>query len=106
MRRLVVLPIRAYRLFVSPLLGPRCRFYPSCSAYAVDAVLQHGVLRGIGLAAWRLLRCNPWNLGGVDPVPPPRKGRRARTADLLVEPTAYGSEDGHSPAPPTSPQGA
>ena len=105
MRRLVVLPIRAYQLFVSPLLGPRCRFYPSCSSYAVDAVLQHGVLRGIALAGWRLLRCNPWNLGGVDPVPPPRRGRRTRAADV-VGPTAYGSDNGRSPAPPTSPQGA
>ena len=102
----MVLPIRAYQLFVSPLLGPRCRFYPSCSAYAVDAVLQHGVLRGIGLAGWRLLRCNPWNLGGVDPVPPARPRRRARPGASAVEPTAYSLEDGRPSAPPTSPQGA
>lgn len=67
---LLVLPIRAYQVAVSPLLGPRCRFYPSCSAYAVEALRVHGPLRGTLLAARRLLRCHPWNLGGLDPVPP------------------------------------
>jgi uncharacterized protein len=66
---LLVLPIRAYQLAVSPLLGPRCRFYPSCSAYAVEALQVHGPLRGTWLAARRLLRCHPWNPGGIDPVP-------------------------------------
>ena len=68
----LTLPIRAYQLVISPLLGPRCRFYPSCSAYAVTAIRRHGPLRGTWLAAWRLLRCHPWNLGGPDPVPPAR----------------------------------
>lgn len=67
---LLVALVRVYQRWVSPLLGPRCRFYPSCSAYAVQAVQVHGPLRGTGLAAWRLLRCNPWNPGGVDHVPP------------------------------------
>lgn len=67
-------PIRAYQLVISPLLGPRCRFYPSCSTYAVTALQTHGPLRGTALAVWRLLRCHPWNPGGPDPVPP----RRAR----------------------------
>ncbi len=62
--------IRAYQLVVSPLLGPRCRFYPSCSAYAVEAIRVHGVLRGTWLAVRRLLRCHPWNPGGLDFVPP------------------------------------
>ena len=66
---LLVLPIRAYQVAISPLLGPRCRFYPSCSAYAVEALRVHGPLRGTWLAARRLLRCHPWNLGGLDPVP-------------------------------------
>lgn len=70
LRRLVVLPIRAYQYFVSPLLPPACRFRPTCSAYAVEAVLTHGVLRGGFLAARRLLRCHPWSSGGADPVPP------------------------------------
>lgn len=67
---LLVLPIRAYQLLVSPLLGPRCRFYPSCSAYAVEALQTHGPLKGTWLAGRRLLRCHPWNPGGLDPVPP------------------------------------
>ena len=66
---LLVLPIRGYQVAISPLLGPRCRFYPSCSAYAVEALRVHGPLRGTWLAARRLLRCHPWNLGGIDPVP-------------------------------------
>ena len=69
---LLVLPIRAYQLLVSPMLGQRCRFYPSCSAYAVEALRTHGPIRGLGLAGWRLLRCHPWNPGGLDPVPPRR----------------------------------
>ncbi|MDP9826375.1 putative membrane protein insertion efficiency factor [Kineosporia succinea] len=59
-----------YRLLVSPLYGQTCRFYPSCSQYALTAVQQHGALRGSWLAGRRLLRCNPWNPGGVDHVPP------------------------------------
>jgi uncharacterized protein len=66
---LLVLPIRAYQVAISPLLGPRCRFYPSCSAYAVEALQVHGPFRGTWLAARRLLRCHPWNPGGNDPVP-------------------------------------
>jgi len=70
--RLLVLPIRLYQLVISPLLGPRCRFYPSCSAYAVEALTRHGALRGSWLAVRRLSRCHPWNPGGIDPVPPSR----------------------------------
>lgn len=68
-RRLIIVPIRAYQIVVSPLLGPRCRFYPSCSAYAIGAISRHGALLGSYLAARRLLRCHPWNPGGPDPVP-------------------------------------
>lgn len=74
--RLLVLLIRGYQIAISPLLGPRCRFYPSCSAYAVEALRVHGALRGSWLAAYRLVRCNPWNLGGLDPVPPKTRNRR------------------------------
>lgn len=73
MRKLLILPIRAYQLLLSPLLGPRCRFYPSCSAYAIEAISAHGALRGGWLALRRLLRCHPWNPGGPDPVPPRRR---------------------------------
>lgn len=69
---LIVLPIRGYQIVISPLLGPRCRFVPSCSAYAVEAVIRHGVLRGGWLSIRRLLRCHPWHPGGFDPVPPRR----------------------------------
>ena len=61
--------VRAYRYFVSPLLPPACRFYPSCSAYAEQALQDHGALRGGWLAARRLCRCGPWQAGGLDPVP-------------------------------------
>lgn len=70
MSRVLVLLVRGYQLLISPLLGPRCRFYPSCSAYAVEALTRHGALRGTWLATRRLLRCHPWNPGGVDHVPP------------------------------------
>ena len=62
--------IRLYKRFVSPLLGSPCRFYPSCSSYAVEALRTHGAVRGLALTAWRLLRCGPWSEGGFDPVPP------------------------------------
>jgi len=68
--RLLLLLVHGYRRFVSPLLPPSCRFTPSCSAYAVEALSRHGARRGSWLAARRLLRCGPWHPGGHDPVPP------------------------------------
>jgi putative membrane protein insertion efficiency factor len=73
-----------YRAVISPVLPPNCRFYPSCSAYAVEAIGVHGPLRGTGLAAWRLLRCGPWHPGGVDPVPP-RRERPAREGSAVPD---------------------
>jgi putative membrane protein insertion efficiency factor len=67
-RRAVTAPIRFYRRFVSPGLPVRCKYEPSCSRYAVQAIERYGILRGLVLAAWRLLRCNPWSHGGHDPV--------------------------------------
>ena len=67
-RRAVAAPIRGYRRFVSPLLSARCKFAPTCSAYAVEAIERYGILRGLVLAGWRLLRCNPLSHGGWDPV--------------------------------------
>lgn len=63
--------VRAYQLTVRPIIGANCRFEPSCSCYAIDALKQHGAARGATLAAWRVLRCNPWNDAGFDPVPGP-----------------------------------
>ena len=67
--------VRLYQMTVSPLLGPCCRYAPSCSAYAVEALRVHGVWRGLALAAWRVLRCHPLAQGGWDPVPPGRDAR-------------------------------
>ena len=72
---LVLQPIRGYQRLISPLFGPRCRYYPTCSAYAEQAIRTHGIVRGTGLAAWRLVRCNPFSAGGVDEVPPARSSR-------------------------------
>jgi len=73
--RILALPIIAYRRWISPALPARCRFHPSCSAYALEALATHGAVRGTGLAIWRLLRCHPFHPGGYDPVPPPRHQR-------------------------------
>ncbi|MEV2268044.1 membrane protein insertion efficiency factor YidD [Nonomuraea africana] len=68
--RALMAPIRFYRAFISPMLGPRCRFYPSCSAYGLEAIAVHGALRGIWLTVRRIGRCHPFHPGGFDPVPP------------------------------------
>lgn len=68
-RKAAVALIGVYRRFLSPLLGPRCRFFPSCSAYAQEAICRHGLARGGARAVWRLLRCHPLHPGGYDPVP-------------------------------------
>jgi hypothetical protein len=73
--------LHVYRGVVSPWYGPTCRFYPSCSEYALVAVGRHGVLRGGWLATRRLLRCHPWNPGGVDLVPPAR-GEQSPSEDV------------------------
>jgi hypothetical protein len=71
MQRILTSLLRLYRYWLSPWLGSRCRFYPSCSQYALEAVQTHGAARGAWLATRRVCRCHPWNAGGVDPVPPP-----------------------------------
>jgi putative membrane protein insertion efficiency factor len=68
-KRTLLLPIEFYQKWISPGLAPRCRYYPSCSSYAVTAISRFGPIRGIALAVWRLVRCNPWSAGGVDYVP-------------------------------------
>jgi hypothetical protein len=66
----LALMVRGYQLVIRPLLPPSCRFHPSCSAYAIEALQTHGLIRGVWLASWRILRCNPFMPGGYDPVPP------------------------------------
>ena len=74
-RNLAVLVLRAYRAVISPLYGDVCRYYPSCSAYALQAIQQHGVVVGSVLGIRRIARCHPWAAGGVDDVPPARRSR-------------------------------
>lgn len=70
MKVLLTALLRFYQVALSPMLGPRCRFYPSCSNYAIEALREHGAAKGSWLAARRVCRCHPWNAGGLDPVPP------------------------------------
>ena len=69
LKSLLLLLIRAYQLFISPLIGPRCRFYPTCSSYAIEAIREHGSAKGMILTTKRLCKCHPWHPGGYDPVP-------------------------------------
>jgi len=71
MRAVAVFLIRCYRRFISPVLPPSCRFEPTCSAYAIEAIQKKGLLRGSAMALWRILRCNPFSKGGYDPVERP-----------------------------------
>ena len=79
-RALFLAPIRVYQAVISPALPARCKYHPTCSAYAVQAIERYGILRGSVLAAWRLLRCNPFSLGGYDPVTAQRLFRSAPRA--------------------------
>jgi len=72
-RKLLMLLVRLYQRAVSPLLPPACRFQPTCSHYAYEAVEAHGALRGVAMAIWRLARCNPLNDGGYEPLPTPKR---------------------------------
>jgi putative membrane protein insertion efficiency factor len=83
--RVLLLLIAAYRRLISPFLPPSCRFYPSCSRYAVIAIQQHGAVRGLWLAVRRIARCHPWNPGGFDPVPPADR-RTGRSGSAAVMP--------------------
>jgi putative membrane protein insertion efficiency factor len=92
-RSLIVL-VRAYRLLLKPWLGNACRFEPTCSAYALEALQAHGAVRGSLLSGWRLMRCHPWCQGGLDPVPPPPGTANGLFTRLLP---------GRPPGPPTAP---
>ena len=67
MKKLLTAPIKFYQKWISPMFAPRCKYYPSCSSYALTAIQSHG-LKGVAMAAWRVVRCNPWSHGGVDYV--------------------------------------
>lgn len=84
MKRVLLAPIRAYQRWLSPSLPRRCRYEPTCSAYAVQSIRRFGALRGLLLACWRLLRCNPFSHGGFDPVPD-----RFTLRATPVDPTTY-----------------
>lgn len=83
MQRLLIGLVKAYRLLLSPWLGQSCRFEPTCSAYALDALAQHGAAAGSYLTLRRIVRCQPWCQGGHDPVPPPKSQRGARRSASL-----------------------
>lgn len=72
MTRVLIALIRVYQYVLSPMYGQTCKYYPSCSNYAIGALREHGVIRGTGMACWRIMRCNPFSHGGYDPVPPRR----------------------------------
>ncbi|MBD5431519.1 MAG: membrane protein insertion efficiency factor YidD [Lactobacillus sp.] len=69
MRKILIILVRGYQLFISPILPPSCRFYPTCSNYMIDSLKKHGFILGLIMGIFRILRCNPFNRGGVDPVP-------------------------------------
>ena len=85
MRHVLILLLRGYRFLISPLYGQVCRYHPSCSAYALQAVTEHGSLRGSWLAARRVARCHPWAAGGYDPVPTRFTWRASRSSGLTKE---------------------
>lgn len=101
-RNVLILLLRAYRAIVSPLYGQVCRFYPSCSAYALEAVTVHGAVRGSYLAVRRLARCHPWNSGGLDPVPDGHRhwpdGRTPRIV-VLNHPDRYWKDESDPDGP-------
>lgn len=102
MRHAVTFIIRIYQRFVSPLLGPRCRFHPSCSQYALQAVQRFGTLHGGWLAAKRLARCHPWHPGGYDPVPVPAGdsfANRSIGSPIMGQPSHHeATPEPHGPA--------
>ena len=85
MGKFLIWIIRLYQRFLSPLLGENCRFYPTCSQYAIDALRAHGIIVGSGYALWRIARCQPLCKGGYDPVPAPRRSRLRGNDEMPTE---------------------
>ncbi len=77
MKRILLALLRFYKRYISPLLPDACIYTPTCSEYAMEAIQKHGVIKGTGLAIWRILRCNPFAKGGYDPVPEPKKHKES-----------------------------
>lgn len=82
MKYILAALIKFYKKFISPLFPPTCKYYPSCSEYALTAIMRFGAIRGGLLSAWRILRCNPWSYGGVDPVPDKFTFKRKQTENI------------------------
>ncbi|MDM4762348.1 membrane protein insertion efficiency factor YidD [Galbitalea sp. SE-J8] len=91
-RNLCVAVLRVYRAVISPLYGDVCRYYPSCSHYALQAIQTHGVVKGVALGGWRIARCHPWAAGGVDDVPPAHHHRYRVTRFGFVLPAVTATE--------------
>jgi len=83
--------IRIYQAVISPWVTQQCKYYPSCSAYGLEAVRMHGAVRGVRLTVWRILRCNPWSDGGVDHVPPSRAPAQAEPTPITEAPAPSAS---------------
>ncbi|MBO1336796.1 membrane protein insertion efficiency factor YidD [Streptomyces sp. VRA16 Mangrove soil] len=108
--------IKIYQWTISPLLGPVCKYYPSCSHYGFTAIDRHGAIKGTALTAWRILRCNPWSPGGVDHVPPRKRPRwhemlrdalrGDKKAAPVVQDDSPSAQDSPSAATPPHAQGA
>jgi len=86
MKYVLIAMLKAYRFAISPLYGQVCRYHPTCSAYALEAVQTHGAVRGTWLAMRRVARCHPWAAGGLDPVPPKDRTPKNRRSSTLVTP--------------------
>jgi uncharacterized protein len=96
-RNACVVVLRAYRAVISPLYGEVCRYHPSCSRYALEAIQQYGVVRGSAMGAWRIARCNPWAAGGIDDVPERRTPYPVNRFGFVLPPVAQ-----HRPQEPAA----